>query len=34
MGDDPARVISRGSLANPAALDAFGEFARSFAAGG
>jgi acetoacetyl-CoA synthetase len=32
MGGDPEKVVSRGSLANPAALDAFSEFARRFAA--
>ncbi len=32
MGGDPAKVVSRGSLANPAALDPFSEFARRFAA--
>ncbi len=32
MGGDPATVVSRGSLANPEALDAFSEFARRFAA--
>jgi acetoacetyl-CoA synthetase len=31
-GGDPEQVVSRGSLANPAALDAFSEFARRFAA--
>jgi acetoacetyl-CoA synthetase len=31
MGGDPEKVVSRGSLANPAALDAFSEFARRFA---
>jgi acetoacetyl-CoA synthetase len=31
MGGDPDRVVSRGSLANPASLDAFSEFARRFA---
>jgi acetoacetyl-CoA synthetase len=30
-GGDPATVVSRGSLANPEALDAFTEFARRFA---
>jgi acetoacetyl-CoA synthetase len=32
MGGDPEKVVSRGSLANPEALDAFSEFARRFAA--
>jgi acetoacetyl-CoA synthetase len=32
MGGDPEKVVSRGSLANPPALDAFSEFARRFAA--
>ncbi|MGD9736162.1 MAG: acetoacetate--CoA ligase [Solirubrobacterales bacterium] len=32
MGGDPEQVVSRGSLANPEALDAFSEFARRFAA--
>ncbi len=32
MGGDPERVVSRGSLKNPAALDQFSEFARRFAA--
>ncbi|HEY1853006.1 MAG TPA: acetoacetate--CoA ligase [Solirubrobacterales bacterium] len=32
MGGDPEKVVSRGSLANPASLDAFTEFARRFAA--
>jgi acetoacetyl-CoA synthetase len=31
MGDDPEKVVSRGSLANPEALEAFSEFARQFA---
>ncbi len=31
MGD-PEKVVSRGSLANPEALDAFSEFARRLAA--
>jgi acetoacetyl-CoA synthetase len=34
MGADPAEVISRGSLANPEALDVFSEFARAFARSG
>jgi acetoacetyl-CoA synthetase len=33
MGGDPDKVVSRGSLANPEALDPFTEFARRFAAG-
>jgi acetoacetyl-CoA synthetase len=32
MGGDPDKVVSRGSLADPAALDVFSEFARRFAA--
>ncbi len=31
MGADPEKVVSRGSLGNPKALDAFSAFARSFA---
>ena len=31
MGGDPEKVVSRGSLANPDALEAFSEFARQFA---
>jgi acetoacetyl-CoA synthetase len=31
MGADPEQAVSRGSLANPEALDAFTEFARRFA---
>ncbi len=31
MGGDPDKVVSRGSLGNPEALDAFSEFARRFA---
>jgi acetoacetyl-CoA synthetase len=32
MGGDPEKVVSKGSLANPASLEIFSEFARRFAA--
>ncbi|HEX4752737.1 MAG TPA: acetoacetate--CoA ligase [Solirubrobacterales bacterium] len=32
MGGDPEKVVSKGSLANPASLEVFSEFARRFAA--
>jgi acetoacetyl-CoA synthetase len=32
MGGDPEKVVSKGSLANPEALETFSEFARRFAA--